>query len=225
MNAPFTKSQLLEAFVPTYLQDLRGWLAWKKDPKPNRPKEFAKVPHYVNGTKRRRKQGSDEDRAHLATFRDALIALESGGYDGIGLAMLPDFGIVGGDFDKCIDDKGVIAPHVIELVQGTYAEISPSGKGVRAFWRGNVPDAKNVDDGIELFCGTGFLTVTGNEILDNFQMDVAPLSPTTRTRLLELVGHGKGVPGGEKTLNRLVRNSPPLASSGTSGKLGSETTT
>jgi hypothetical protein len=212
MNAPFTKSQLLKFAVPTYLQDLPGWVVWKKEPKPNQPGRFAKVPHYLNGTKRHGVQGGEQDRAHLATFDDALIALESGGYDGIGLAMLPEWGIVGGDFDDCIDYNGVIAPHVLEHVQGTYAEKSPSDKGIRAFWRGNVPDAKNHEAGIELFCGKGFLTVTGNEILDNFQMDVAPLPPATRTRLLELVGHGQGVPGGKKTLNEPASTFPAAPS-------------
>jgi hypothetical protein len=201
-HAENAKVQLLKDNVPTYLKELKSWVEWKKAPNPDKPGKFRKIPHYVNGVPRNGEQGSAKDRANLATFDEALIALEFGfpEYDGIGFAMMPEYELVGVDFDDCIDDNGVIAPHVLALIEGTYAEISPSGRGIRAFYKGNVPDAKNHDAGIELFCEKHYLTTTGNPVPGNVQSEIAPLPTATRERLLELVGLGKGVPGGETKL-------------------------
>ena len=132
-------------------------------------------------------QGSAEDRAQLGTFDEALAALESGRYDGVGFAMLPDAGLVGIDLDHCLDDQGNPSRLAAEILNAgdTYAEISPSGKGLRLFYFGALPDKKNHGAGVELFHGAGFLTVTGNRIND---ADIEDLSETRKARLLELVG-------------------------------------
>lgn len=150
--------------VPAVLRELRGWLVWRLEHHEGEPKP-RKVPYYADGRRRAGKQGSPRDRARLATFEDAMGVLAGGGWDGVGLAMLADWGLVGLDFDECAVE-GVVHPDVEVLVAETYCEFSPSGTGVRAFMRGALPDRKSRAAGgtwgVEFFHRTGFLTVTGN---------------------------------------------------------------
>lgn len=83
----------------------------------------------------------------------------------MGLAILPEFGVVALDFDQCIVDGGV-HPEVEKLVTCTYAEYSPSGNGVRAFMRGDLGNHKDngAPFGFETFSSTGFVTFTGNRL-------------------------------------------------------------
>ena len=81
---------------------------------------------------------------------------------------MPEFGVTALDFDDCVTGEGV-DPQVEALTAGTYAEFSPSGKGIRAFVLGSLGDNKdspprNPDDrfGFEIFTSKGFVTFTGN---------------------------------------------------------------
>src|SRR5690606_21310081 len=70
------------------------------------------------------------------------------------------------DFDHCVTD-GVIHPDVEALIVGTYAEISPSGTGVRAFVMGDLGDRSDAhpDDGsfgFETYSSSRFVTFTGD---------------------------------------------------------------
>lgn len=78
------------------------------------------------------------------------------------------------DLDNVVADA-VLAPHAEEIVAlvGSYAEISPSGKGVRilAFTRDALKSKKlpkllidGVEVGREVFASSGFVTLTGNAI-------------------------------------------------------------
>lgn len=155
--------------VPSALRALKGWLLWRVEKGlEGKPR---KVPCYLSGARRHGVQGSDADRRRLATFEDACaVYLSQPGWAGLGLAMLPDWGLVGLDFDACVTD-GAVVPEVLQAVSGTYAEFSPSGTGVRAFVRGSVADRKSPKDpargvwGFETFHAKGFLTITGN-VLD-----------------------------------------------------------
>ena len=148
--------------APAALRDLPGWLIWKFEPGDKKPR---KVPYYVTGGRRKGTQGSPEDRAQLVTFDAARAAAERRGFDGVGLAILPEFGVVALDFDQCIVDGGV-HPEVEKLVACTYAEYSPSGNGVRAFMRGDLGNHKDnaAPVGFETFSSTGYVTFTGNRL-------------------------------------------------------------
>lgn len=152
----------LPVIAPAALRDLPGWLIWKFERGEKKPR---KVPYYVAGGRRKGTQGSPEDRRQLVTFNEARTAAERRGFDGVGLAILPEFGVVALDFDECIVDGGV-HPEVEKLVACTYAEYSPSGKGVRAFMRGDLGNHKDngAPFGFETFSSTGFVTFTGNHL-------------------------------------------------------------
>jgi putative DNA primase/helicase len=166
----------LMLIVPDELRSLKSWLIWKRIPVPG--KKDRKVPMYVSGPTRHGEQGSAADRSNMVTFDEALRAFrERLDVAGIGLAMLGE-GITALDFDRCIDESGHIDPDVLALVAETYAEISPSGRGVRAFLRGSMPDRKHdagKPSGIEVFSGNGFVTVTGR-ILAGAAQDLAALT-------------------------------------------------
>ena len=206
-----TKFESLQA--PDALRELRGWLVWRWVRRPDRPKAL-KMPYYVSGPVRKHTHGSAEDRALLVTFEEAKKAADLHDFAGVGLALMPEFGITALDFDNCVKD-GVIDPRVEQLTIGTYAELSPSGTGVRAFMRGESPDSKDstpADNsfGFETFHGKGFVTFTG-DVTDTTKLTgdentVAPLTDAvkafcaTRFKRLErvraeCVGDGKATFG------------------------------
>lgn len=157
------KMKTIEA--PTTLRDLPGWLLWKFEHHAGEPKP-RKIPYYVNGNRRHGVQGRPEDRKQLTTFEVARAAAARRGFDGLGFAPLPDFGVVALDFDRCVSD-GVLDQDVENIVACTYAEFSPSGNGIRAFFKGDAGNNKSHDGpyGFETFSTKGFVTFTGN-VLD-----------------------------------------------------------
>lgn len=159
--------QNLTVEAPAELRGLQGWLIWRLEPDPNKPNgKPLKVPYYVDGGKRHGKQGGIEDRGRMTTFAAARDAAARRGFTGVGLAMMPEFGITALDFDNCVDAQGNLPPIVRDIASQTYAEYSPSGKGIRAFVRGSYGNHKSPtegnDYGFEVFTSTGFVTFTGN---------------------------------------------------------------
>lgn len=173
-------SQLDKLQAPAALRELKQWLVWKFEPNPKPGKKDLKVPHYAkSGTKRgwfpgvRGKkigQGSVEEMPLLVTFDEAKAAAIQRGMEGVGLAMVEGCPVTALDFDHCVKD-GAIDPEVERLIIGTYAEISPSGTGVRAFVQGNLGDRSDAhpDDGsfgFETYASSRFVTFTGNMTTD-----------------------------------------------------------
>lgn len=171
--------------IPPFLRQHKGWLVWKAidrgGPKP------IKMPFYISGQPRKGEQGSPEDRAQLATFDDALATYNCRGYTGLGLAMLPDWGLTALDFDKCVVD-GVVMPEVLELVEGLYAEISPSGTGVRAFIQGDFGGVRSHENkweyGLDTFYSNGFVTITGNTLPTSTDSILPPPAAYKKLRAL-----------------------------------------
>lgn len=151
--------------APEPLRALPGWLAWRYESHEAEPKP-RKVPYYVSGTRRYGEQGGPKDRSQLVTFAAARDAAVRGNYDGVGFALLPDWGITALDVDHCVDPDGNLPPEIEEIVQKTYAEYSPSGTGIRAFFFGALGNNKSRADatryGLETFSSNGFVTFTGN---------------------------------------------------------------
>ena len=155
--------------APEELRSLTGWLMWRYEEVANNPKP-QKIPYYVDGGRRHGQQGSQADRAKLTSFAAATAAAAKRGMSGVGLALLPDWGITALDFDKCVGPNGELPPEVADIVSYTYAEYSPSGEGVRAFVRGNLGNHKDIARpdryGFETFNTNGFVTFTGNVLPD-----------------------------------------------------------
>jgi hypothetical protein len=169
--------------LPPEISEIKGFLTWKLTYKSGQKKP-AKIPYYANGNLRAGDQGSPEDIASLVTLNEALAAAERDGSSGVGLAMLESYGLTALDFDNCVVDRKVINEEIANLCWGTYTEISPSGTGLRAFFKGYLPsrkDTKGEPFAVEVFGGNGYVTVTGDVADDckqfGFESTVAELTP------------------------------------------------
>lgn len=168
--------------APTELKDLPSWCVWRYESAGEGTKPL-KVPYWPQGGRRHGKQGGPEDRGKLTTFAAAKDAAARRGMDGVGFAPMPEWGITALDFDNCVDADGKLPTEILQIVGRTYSELSPSGKGVRAFVRGSLGNKKSPSTptqyGLETFSSTGFVTVTGQVLpvvemleLENF---IAPV--------------------------------------------------
>ncbi|WP_201702304.1 PriCT-2 domain-containing protein [Paraburkholderia kirstenboschensis] len=119
--------------------------------------------------------------ATWATYEEALGAvLIYPDMAGIGF-MLGD-GWVGIDADHCytvLDGFTELAQSVLDSVPG-YAELSPSGEGVKIITRGTIPQSK-ADGvlGLEVYDRHRFFTVTGHAVPG--RINIIPAAPTDLT--------------------------------------------
>lgn len=195
--------------APSSLRDLPGWLIWRIEHDETTGKN-RKVPYYANREKRHGRNGDPADRGKLVTFAAAVNAASRHGYDGVGLALLPDFNLTILDFDDCVHG-GELDTEVAELISDTYAEFSHSGSGVHAIYRGALPNKKshaNAEQwGFETFSTKGFVTFSGN-VLDVCSLlgnedTIAPLSPAVRALYDQRFGKRERPEGAEPSAERL----------------------
>jgi hypothetical protein len=92
-----------------------------------------------------------------------------GRFNGIGFVFVRDNGLTGGDLDNSLDEQGNLKPWAAEIFvpfKGTYAEVSPSGKGIKFIVRGRLEGSgKRVpwgDGAIELYDRAHYFTITSN---------------------------------------------------------------
>lgn len=198
--------------APDELRSLPGWVIWRYEGGDDGAKP-RKVPYYAVGGKRHGAQGRPEDRAHLVGFDAACAAAARRGFDGVGLCLMPDFGIVVLDFDAAVTNQG-LHPELAALVGDTYTEFSPSGTGVHAIYRGNMGDRKSHADGehfgVETFSSKGFVTFTGNALSHVADLDlvgplIAPVSEGVRALCAARFGRRDDADG-----DPLMTYSPPL---------------
>lgn len=192
--------------IPPKLRELPAWLVRRE-----------KIPHYVSGEKRNGTQGAPDDRAQLATYEKAVAALHNGGrYSGLGLAMLPDWELVCIDLDHCLDAEGhanALAREIMAAAGDTYVERSPSGRGLHVWLRGNFPDRKNVPGGVEVFCGKGYLTMTGDALEGVSGAEIKPLKPEMSAllkRKLEPLRNNSPLHQGRAVPDSVEPNAAPL---------------
>lgn len=177
---------------PDELRSLPCWLMWRYETVGAETKP-RKVPYYAGGGKRSGTQGSPEDTAKLVAFDAAVNAAARNGFDGVGMATLPQNDVTIIDFDRAIVN-GELIPEVERACLGSYAEYSPSGQGVHLVVRGAWPNKKNHGDkadpaqyGVETFHSKGFVTWTGNPIpatgMCGAENTIAPMNEDLRTLL------------------------------------------
>lgn len=159
--------EVRDIHVPAPLRDLPLFLCWRLEPRYEGDPKPLKVPYYPLGNKRVGRQGAPEDRSQLTTFALARDQAAKRGMTGIGIALLEGYDLVAIDVDNCVTD-GKLPSEILHAVGSTYAEYSPSGRGIRAIMRGNIGNHKapttDTDYGFEVFSTTGFCTLTGNAL-------------------------------------------------------------
>nr|WP_326215859.1 phage/plasmid primase, P4 family [uncultured Oscillibacter sp.] len=153
--------------LPQGLKDKAHWCVWRYEQPEGRDKP-TKVP-YNPGTGGRAMSNNPNT---FTSYQEAVNALERGGYDGLGVGIFS--GLCAIDIDGCLDEDGTPSPLAVDVISTmeSYTETSPSGRGVRIFFRapGFTYDkdryyTMNASRDLEIYVSgatSKFLTVTGN---------------------------------------------------------------
>jgi len=166
-NKPETIGVRLDA-IPPMLKTLDRWLLWGYQKKKTNEgvSKWAKVPMKKSGG-----FASVNDARTWCSFEEAAEAVKSDKFSGIGL-VIPE-GIVGIDFDDCYTSNGFDEQaRMLLAMLPTYAEISPSGSGVKLLAAGALDkELRTISHGkgIELYDGANtnrFFCITGNVLQD-----------------------------------------------------------
>lgn len=154
--------------IPDELRALDRWILWslKRKRRADGTFKWTKIPEQPDG-----KWAAVNAPDTWCSFDRASAALQEGEHSGLGL-VLPE-GIVGIDLDDCYDGGGFDAQARMLLAMfPTYAEISPSGSGVKMLAAGALNrEMRHVahNKGVELYDGatTGrFFCITGHVLED-----------------------------------------------------------
>ncbi|WP_443691679.1 phage/plasmid primase, P4 family [Pseudomonas sp.] len=179
------------ANIPAELKDHRCWVVWKfGEPKGNG--KFHKPPYYPTTGTPRHSADDPSDADNLGTFDEVIAAFKTNkNYAGIGIAISSSLGIVALDFDNFVNELGAIAGDVLQLVDLTYAEFSPSQTGIRAFYKGEAEHLQGKP--LEIFTKKGYVTVTGHVLKNTFDDDdfdgrLPTLEPELRHQLERMAG-------------------------------------
>ena len=144
--------------IPQTLRDIPQWVCWRYEYRDG--KKWTKPPCQTNGI-----HASSTDPQTWSTFEAVREAYEKGGFDGVGIVLTANMGIVGIDLDHMTSDEAQI---YFDSVGDTYIEESPSGNGFRIFAKGTLPKGGTRNDtlGVEIYNSGRYLTVTGHKIND-----------------------------------------------------------
>jgi putative DNA primase/helicase len=149
--------------VPESLAGLDQWIVWRYEQ--HNGGKPTKVPHQINGVR-----ASTTNPKMWRSWDDALKALleRPEHWSGIGFVFSPNDPFFGIDLDQCLDAAGRLKPWaqpIAERFSDSYAEISPSGQGIKIWAKGKLPGggvAFPLDDGrVEIYDRARYFTVTG----------------------------------------------------------------
>ena len=146
---PERAAELLEN-IPESMRQYNQWVVHK-----------GKIPHIAGGVGR----ASSTDSLTWRSFEEAVQALKTGRYDGIGFVFSSGDPFAGIDLDNCRDPKtGELEEWAEKIVRklGGYAEVSPSGTGVHIIVRGKAPNKKR--GRVEAYSTERFFTMTGRTL-------------------------------------------------------------
>lgn len=153
--------------IPDALKRNASFCVWKLEKRSGRP---TKVPY----NPRTGAMAKTNDPSTFADFNTAMKAYAIGGWDGIGYRVSEGIGAI--DIDHCIREDGSlndVAASILGIFSAAYFERSPSGTGLRGFFKLS-PDfaydktvyyINNRKHGLEVYLpGTTnrFVTVTGD---------------------------------------------------------------
>src|SRR4051812_3244405 len=129
------------------IKDLRQWVCWRLEV---RNGQLTKVPYCpLANTK-----ANITDPGTWAHYKEAVAAYKERSYDGIGLVFTESDPFCGVDLDECRDpETGEIQVWAQEIIDelDSYAEVSPSGKGVHVLVKAKLPPGRNRKGTIEMY--------------------------------------------------------------------------
>ena len=154
-------------YIPQELKANASFCVWKKEKRQGKP---TKVPYNPKNGRLARTNEPDT----FTDFATAMKTFAMGGYDGIGYRVSEGIGAI--DIDHCIREDGSlndVAASILGFFPDAYFERSPSGSGLRGFFRLS-PDfaydktqyyINNRKHGLEVYLPgvtNRFVTVTGD---------------------------------------------------------------
>ena len=141
--------------IPEELRRRPQWLVWKLEERDSKP---TKIPYIAGGVGKAPSTDSETWRS----FDEAVVALKTGRYDGIGFVFSTGDPYAGIDLDDCRNPESgeleVWAAKTVQDLDG-YAEVSPSGTGVHIIVRGKAPNKKRGK--VEAYSSERYFTITG----------------------------------------------------------------
>lgn len=150
--------------IPEELKELPQWVLWRAE-WDNKQKQYKKVPYSYAGYR------ASSTESETWTIFDAIHSLyeKNDSYNGIGFVLSNDDDYICLDIDDAVNpDTGQLKTDLaLEMTELTYCELSPSGKGLHCFFKGELPSErkkKRSDLDIELYNNARFMTVTGESI-------------------------------------------------------------
>ncbi len=167
----------LDAF-PDEVKSRPQFVVWKLEPGPDG--RLTKILYNPRNPQRRartydsptpKRPYTDRPADTWGTFAQALAVYHRGGFAGLGYVFTADDPYVGVDLDGCRDpDTGQITAQAAAIIAtiATYADVSPSGTGIKLFVRGATPlpiedgyhKGKRLGD-VEMYSERRFFTFTG----------------------------------------------------------------
>ncbi len=150
--------------VPDSLAELDQWIVWQYEQRDEgKP---TKVPYQINGS-----HASSTDTKTWCSWDEALRAYQEnpGRWSGPGFVFSATDPFFGMDLDQCLDAAGKLKPWaqpIMERSSDSYAEISPSGRGIKIWAKGRLPGAGTAfsmgDGRVEIYDQARYFTVTGD---------------------------------------------------------------
>ena len=146
------------------LVTVNRWLCWRMILNPDPTKKPKKVPvNPRDGT-----YAKSTDSATWGSFIEAALWYQRHDEAGLGFAL--GDGWAGVDLDDCADAEGGISPEAWRIIESfnSYAEFSPSGRGVHILLRGADRSFQNRDmtgmSQLEVYSWGRYFTVTGQSL-------------------------------------------------------------
>jgi len=163
--------------IPVELRELDQWVCWQD-------RDGRKVP--INA--RTSQPAKSNDHTTWCDFQTACDALAvNGNLSGLGFCFADGDGLVGVDFDECLDDRGNIAEWALTWLASfdSYAEISPSGRGRKVWVYGNIERGRKTiieeregkSPGIEVYSSGRFFTLTSQRWEGLADSSIKPCQP------------------------------------------------
>jgi putative DNA primase/helicase len=146
--------------IPEELRQRPQWVVWKLEKRAGEDKP-TKMPYIAGGVGR----AKSTDLMNWRPFEEAVRALETGRYSGVGFVFCSADPFVGVDLDDCRNpETGEIAEWAQKIIDSfkdvVLLEASPSGRGVHLITKGVCKDGVNTKS-VEVYGQDRFFTVTG----------------------------------------------------------------
>lgn len=156
------------AALPAVLTGREQWVCWKSIPDREHPEKKSKKLPVDAATGRAAKS---TDPVTWGSVDEVFgVARRNRGLAGVGFVFSAEDPFAGIDRDNCRDpETGEIAadwrPYHERLLAVAYAEVSPSGAGIKYWLIGSIPEALKRDQvGIEIYDRERYFTVTGMRV-------------------------------------------------------------